>query len=472
MSDVDHPRAAGVESLAGLDRPLDGHVFGAEGAWRAGGVVVGAAAGVDITAVGGRDAVREQEVHPGQRRRRLLRDRPRGVTGQCERAAGHRVPHPNAVTQHRWMLNGDEFDLQSAGLERLERRLRTDADSLQVVVAVTHRRRHGAVSDGVDLVGGVHRRRTAGEQPVGVAQAVEMVEVDVGDHHGVGQGDVAGEKLPAQVGTRVDEQRLPSVGVVDVDGEARAFDAGLAGPLASVTLTPGDRRPGGVAGAEQRDLHSVVVVRGVVVVVPVVVATVGAALAGVTADVAAGDEGVVVALDHVHVLEVVTLLEVLDGSDKIPLGEVSALLGERPEYRLPEHHPQVTTRESLSRLGDDTGIELVDVHLASDDAEDVLSHPLVGLGEVDHLVETPPRRRVELVGVVRGRDQQHVVLDERDVVDRLQQGVHRPLEGGVFVRAASLRDEVELVDKEDAGRQPLCHLEGLLDVLRGLAEVL
>ena len=106
---------------------------------------------------------------------------------------------------------------------------------------------------GVRLVGGVHRER--GEQTVGVPEAVEVVEVDVGDEGRVGEVDVAFEELGAKVRAGVDQQRLAGALVVDVDGEASALDVVFAGVLAGVTVTARRRRPGGISGSQQRDLH-------------------------------------------------------------------------------------------------------------------------------------------------------------------------------------------------------------------------
>ena len=122
-----------------------------------------------------------------------------------------------------------------------------------------------------------------------------MVEVDVGDQHGVGQRDVLGQELLAEVGAGVDEQRLARGLAPDVDRKAGALDAELAGALAGVAVAADGGRPGRVAGAEQRDLHgsSVVVVRlvggrpvrvVVLIVVPVVVGVVVAAVRGLARD--------------------------------------------------------------------------------------------------------------------------------------------------------------------------------------------
>jgi len=57
----------------------------------------------------------------------------------------------------------------------------------------------------------------------------------------------------------------------------------------------------------------------------------------------------------------------------------------------------------------------------------------------------------KLVGVVGRADEEHLVLDERDLVDALEQRVDGALDGGVLVRGARLGDEVELVHEEDTG---------------------
>jgi len=76
------------------------------------------------------------------------------------------------------------------------------------------------------------------EQAVGVAQPVEVVEVDVGDHRFVGQRDVLPAELVAEVRAGVDQERLARLLVPDVDGEPGAFDVFLAGALARLAVAP------------------------------------------------------------------------------------------------------------------------------------------------------------------------------------------------------------------------------------------
>ena len=99
------------------------------------------------------------------------------------------------------------------------------------------------------------RSRDVLEQAVGVAETVEVVEVDVRDTDGVGEGDVAVEELLAEVRAGVDEQRLAGGLVVDVHRKAGALDAALARRPAGTTPAVRCRRAGGVAGPQQRDLH-------------------------------------------------------------------------------------------------------------------------------------------------------------------------------------------------------------------------
>ena len=178
-------------------------------------------------------------------------------------------------------------------------------------------------------------------------------------------------------------------------------------------------------------------------VVAVFVAAVGGGGPGIAGagDVPDGDEGVVVALGHVEVLEVVALLEVDDGVEQVLLGEHRPFLGERVEHRLPEDEPEVAAGQALGALGDLHRVEVGDLHVAGDHLEDVGAHLVVGLGEVDDLVEAPPAGGVELVGVVGCADEQHLVFDQRDLVDALEERVDRALDGGVFVAGAGLGEK-------------------------------
>jgi len=77
----------------------------------------------------------------------------------------------------------------------------------------------------------------------------------VADEDRVGERDVVGEKLIAEIRAGVDEQRLVGSLVADMDRKSCALDADFAGVLTGVAVAFRRRRPRRVTGPEQRDVH-------------------------------------------------------------------------------------------------------------------------------------------------------------------------------------------------------------------------
>jgi len=76
-----------------------------------------------------------------------------------------------------------------------------------------------------------------------------------------GKRDAVAEELVAKVGAEVDQQRLSRTLVFDVNRESRPLDAALTGGRTGVAVTADGRRPGRVAGTQQRYPHRHVVPR-------------------------------------------------------------------------------------------------------------------------------------------------------------------------------------------------------------------
>ena len=251
MGGVDQSRLVRVEFVGQRERALAGHVFGGERAGHSLLVVVVAAGGVALAHRRGNDRFGQQEVGVGEACARLVGDPEVGVAGDGElRVRG--LDH-DAVTDERRVFDGHQRHREATDLERLEGGVAVDRDLVEVVVPVGHALGDALAGLRVGLVRGVHGQ--VREHPEGVAEAVDVVEVDVGDQGGVGQGDVVREELVSEVRAAVDQERFIRSLVADVDREPAPLDAALAGRRAGLTVTAHRRGPGGVAGPEQRDLH-------------------------------------------------------------------------------------------------------------------------------------------------------------------------------------------------------------------------
>jgi len=254
MRDVDEPGLVGVEFRRQVERPLPGHVLRAEGARDAVGVVVSAAQRVVVTEARRDDGVGEQQVRVREGVPRLGGEVVAGVAGQRQLCAGLGVRDRDAVRDERRVVDRDELDLEAAGLEPLEGGPGADVDPVaQVVVLPADRLGDALAGFRVGLGRGVHRQ--VARQPVDVAQAVEVVEVDVGDQPRVREPDARVEKLAPEVRAEVDQERLAGPVVRDVDGEPRPRDPPVAGRPAGVTVAADRRRPRRVARSQERDPH-------------------------------------------------------------------------------------------------------------------------------------------------------------------------------------------------------------------------
>ena len=149
-----------------------------------------------------------------------------------------------------WLDRIDEYGLGPETSEGPS----VDADPVfEVVVLVADRLGDALVGGGVGLRRRVDREPV--DQPIRVAEPVEVVEVDMRHDAGVGQLDVVSEELAPEVGAEVDEQRLAGALVGDVDREPRARHPALARRGAGVAVAADRRRSGGVTGAEEGDPH-------------------------------------------------------------------------------------------------------------------------------------------------------------------------------------------------------------------------
>jgi hypothetical protein len=101
------------------------------------------------------------------------------------------------------VVDGHEATLQSRDGKGFHRRLTPDVERVEVVVLVGDGLGDALAGRGVCLVSGVDRE-VAG-QSEDVARAVEVVEVDVRDDGGVGDGQPLAEKLVAKIGAQVDQ---------------------------------------------------------------------------------------------------------------------------------------------------------------------------------------------------------------------------------------------------------------------------
>ncbi len=195
---MDQPRLLGVEFLAHLECALPGHVFRAERARDAVLVVMAAAVGMLFTERRRHDGIGQKEVRLSECLTGFLGDVVARVARERELGPRFRVLDDQPVTDHRRVGDGNQCELETAGLERRERRLRVNRHLVEVVVALVDARSDALTGDGVGFGGGVDRKPV--DESVGVAQTVEVVEVDVGDDGLVGKRGVGGEELLAEIG--------------------------------------------------------------------------------------------------------------------------------------------------------------------------------------------------------------------------------------------------------------------------------
>src|ERR1041385_8031072 len=157
-----------------------------------------------------------------------------------------------------------------------------------------------------------------------------------------------------------------------------------------------------------------------------------------------------------------------DGLVQVDLGQVAA---QRLHGGLAGEGHEVGADEAVRGVGEVLEVDVLGLgHVARLDLQDLEAALLVGHADLDLAVEAPgaAQRRIDGVGPVGGADDDDLAA----ALEAVHQGQHLRHDAALHFAlhlVALGRDGVHLVDEDDAGRVLLGLLEGLAQVLLGLA---